>query len=482
MTRRITRREAIKRVGRSATAGVMAAGLGNHARAEASPRRRGRANILFILADDLGYGDLGCYGQKQIQTPHIDRMASEGVRFTQAYAGSTVCAPSRCALMTGLHCGHARIRGNARVPLLPKDHTVAEVLKHAGYATGIIGKWGLGEAGTTGIPNRKGFDEWFGYLNQGNAHNYYPPFLWRNEAKIELKGNGPSYEYYSRDAATHQIGPQGSRRRYSHDLFTTAAIDFVRRHRTEPFFLYLAYTIPHANNELGAVTGDGMEVPDYGPYADRPWPNPQKGYAAMITRMDRDIGKLLATLKELGIDEDTIIFFSSDNGPHREGGADPNFFDSNGPLRGIKRDLYEGGIRVPMIVRWPGKIRAGTVSDRVWAFWDFLPTAADIAGVEPPPNIDGVSILPVLLGRPQRNHDYLYWEFHERGFTQAVRLGDWKAVRFGTREPIELYDLRTDIGERHNLADRHPDVVAKIEAILKTARTESFEFPIRERK
>jgi arylsulfatase A-like enzyme len=441
-----------------------------------------RPNIIFILADDLGYGDLGCYGQRLIRTPSLDRMAMEGVRFTQAYAGSTVCAPSRCALMTGLHTGHARVRGNALVPLEPEDRTVAEVLKEAGYATGIVGKWGLGEAGTTGIPNKQGFDEWFGYLNQGDAHNYYPPFLWRNQEKVEIKGNGPPYDRYSLEAAKRQIGPGGRRTEYSHDLFTAEALDFVRRHHARPFFLYLAYTIPHANNELGTVTGDGMEVPDYGPYANESWPKPEKGRAAMIARMDRDIGKLTVLLKQLGIDDKTVIFFSSDNGTHREGGYKPEFFKSSGPLRGIKRDLYEGGIRVPTIVRWPGRIKAGTVSDQVWAFWDFLPTAAEIAGASPPAGIDGISMLPALLGRPQKNHEYVYWEFHERGFKQAVRMGDWKAVRFGINGPIELYDLKTDIGERNNIAAEHPDVVAKIEAILKTVRTDSKEFPIGEKK
>ncbi|MBN1342545.1 MAG: arylsulfatase [Phycisphaerae bacterium] len=444
-------------------------------------------NIIFILADDLGYGDLGCYGQKQIQTPNLDRFAAEGVRFTQAYAGSTVCAPSRCCLMTGRDTGHARIRGNARVPLLPKDVTVAEVLKQAGYATGIVGKWGLGEAETTGIPTRQGFDEWFGYLNQRNAHNHYPHFLWRNEKKVLLKGNlgsgeaGKPYDEYGLEAAKLQTGPDGKRREYSQDLFTAEALDFVARHHRGPFFLYLAYTIPHANNEGGRATGNGMEVPDYGPYADKPWRDPQKGHAAMITRMDRDIGRLMAKLRELGIDKDTIVFFSSDNGPHREGGALPDFFDSNGAVKGIKRDLYEGGIRVPTMARWPGKIKAGTVSDQAWAFWDFLPTAAELAGVKPPAGIEGLSIVPTLVGTPgQRQHEYLYWEFHEGASKQAVRMGDWKAVRLGPGKPLELYDLKTDIGEEHDVAREHPDVVAKIEGILKGARTESEPWPIRD--
>jgi len=424
-----------------------------------------RPNIIFILADDLGYGDLGCYGQKLIRTPNLDRLAREGVRFTQAYAGSTVCAPSRCVLMTGLHTGHARVRGNALVPLLPEDRTVAKMLKEAGYVTGIVGKWGLGEPNTPGVPNRQGFDEWFGYLNQGHAHDYYPQYLWRNEQKVTIEGN-----------------LNGAKKEYSNDLFTREALDFIRRHRKGPFFLYLTFTLPHANNELGAKTGNGMEVPTDAPYSNESWPQQQKNHAAMITRLDGEVGKVMAVLKELGIDDHTVVFFSSDNGPHREGGAKPEFFRSSGPLRGIKRDLYEGGIRVPMIVRWPGKITPGTVSDQVWAFWDFLPTAAAIAGVRPPPAIDGISMLPALLAKPQKSHDDLYWEFHERGFKQAVRMGDWKAIRFGIEGPIELYDLKTEIGEQHNIAAAHPNVVARIEAILKTARTESKDFPIRERK
>jgi arylsulfatase A-like enzyme len=421
-------------------------------------------NIIFILADDLGYGDLGCYGQETIATPHLDRMAAEGIRFTQAYAGSTVCAPSRCCLMTGKHTGHARVRGNARFPLLPEDTTVAELLKSAGYRTALIGKWGLGEAHTTGIPNRKGFDTFYGYLNQQHAHNFYPHHLWQNEREVFLIDNwGPA------------------RRQYSHDLFTARALDYVDKNRHSPFFLYLSYTVPHANNELGRETGDGMEVPDYGPSASKPWKDPLKGFAGMVHRLDRDVGALLDRLKDAGIDDNTVVFFSSDNGPHREGGNDPDFFRSSGPLRGIKRDLYEGGIRVPTLARWPGKIRAGQVSDQVWSFWDFLPTAAELAGAPAPTGIDGISMAPALLGKPQRNHEFLYWEFHERGFTQAVRMGHWKGVRFGTREPLELYNLAEDLGETTNVAARHPGVVAKIEAYLRRARTDSKEFPVKER-
>ncbi|MGQ9730729.1 MAG: arylsulfatase [Candidatus Zipacnadales bacterium] len=425
------------------------------------PRRH--PNIIFILADDLGYGDLGCYGQRVIQTPNLNRMAAEGIRFTDCYAGSTVCAPSRCALMTGLHTGHCTVRGNARVPLRADDITVAELLKSAGYVTGIIGKWGLGEPDTTGIPTRQGFDHWFGYLNQNHAHNYYPEYLWRNEEQITLEQN-----------------LHGQRAEYSHDLFTQEALEFITQHCAEPFFLYLAYTIPHANNELGRETGNGMEVPSDAPYSDQKWPQPQKGYAAMITRMDRDIGTLLSLLRELHIDDQSIIFFSSDNGPHKEGGADPAFFRSSGPLRGYKRDLYEGGIRVPMIVRWPGMIQPGQVSDHPWAFWDFLPTACQLASVRPPAGIDGISILPVLFGRKAKRHDFMYWEFHERGFHQAVRMGRWKAVRKGTKQPLELYDLTADISETQDIASEHHDIVATIEDYLQTARTDSEAFPISE--
>lgn len=431
-----------------------------------------KPNIIIILADDFGYGDLGSYGQKLIRTPHLDRLAKEGIRFTDFYAGSPVCAPSRASLMTGLHQGHAYIRGNTtqspvpgqsgpaarRLPLRPRDVTVAEVLKAAGYATGVIGKWGLGEPDTTGVPDRQGFDYFFGYLNQTHAHNYYPDYLWRNRERVAV--------------------PKGT---YSHDLFTEEAVQFIRRERARPFFLYLAYTLPHANNELGRETGNGMEVPTDAPYTRESWPQQQKNYAAMVTRMDTDIGKLLALLKELGLDDDTAVFFSSDNGPQGrdEGGFDPDFFRSHGALRGIKRDLYEGGIRVPLLARWPGKFEAGRVSRQACANWDFLPTAAALAGVKPPTGIDGVSMLPTLLGRRQREREYFYWEFHEGEFAQAARLGSWKAVRKGFDAPVELYDLRTDIGETRNLAAAQPRVVRRVEEILKAARTESEFWPAR---
>jgi len=439
--------------------------------AAAAPAQR-RPNIIFIQADDLGYGDLSCYGQLKFKTPNIDRLAAEGMRFTQYYAGSTVCAPSRSALMTGQHTGHTRIRGNARYPLSPEDVTVAEVLKSAQYKTALIGKWGLGEAGTTGVPNLQGFDYFFGYLNQRHAHNYYPTFLWRNEEQVKLRNVVPDEDKEGAGNSTNRLD-------YSHDLIAEESLKFIEQNSRSPFFLYLAFTIPHANNEAGKK---GMEVPDQGEFASKDWPEQERAKAAMITRMDRDVGRLMALIKKLGIDDNTIVFFTSDNGPHREGGADPDFFDSNGPLRGIKRDLYEGGIRVPMIARWPKRIKAGAKSDQVWAHWDFLPTAAEIAGVKPPANpanIDGVSMLNALLGLRQRGHEFLYWEFHERGFSQAVRMGDWKAVRNAPDSPLELYDLKNDLGEQNNVAVKHPEVVKKIEDYLKTARTESELWPTR---
>jgi len=430
-----------------------------------------KPNIIFILADDLGYGDLGCYGQKEIKTPNIDRLAEQGLRFTDHYAGSTVCAPSRCCLMTGFHTGHAYIRGNSEVkpmgqrPLPAGTATVAGLLKEAGYTTALIGKWGLGGPDSAGIPNRQGFDHFFGYLCQRHAHNYYPEFLFRNREKVPLQGN--QVENPRPDGAGKSI----EKASYSHDLCVQEALTFVERNKNNPFFLYLAVTIPHANNEAGS---EGMEVPSDEPYTDREWPRQQKNHAAMITRLDRDVGRLMAQLKRLGIDRQTLVIFTSDNGPHREGGADPEYFNSNGPLRGIKRDLYEGGIRVPMIAHWPGKIAPGSVTGHVSAFWDFLPTAAQVAGIPAPADIDGISYLPGLLGRKQEKHEFLYWEFHEgRASKQAVRTGHWKAVRLRPGAELELYNLQDDIAEQHDIAGRHPDIVARIENYLKTARTES---------
>ncbi len=420
-------------------------------------------NIIFIMADDLGYGDLGCFGQTTLRTPNIDRLAAGGMKCTSVYAGATVCAPSRCSLMTGRHQGHATVRGNKNpeVPLRPGDVTVAETLKQAGYATALYGKWGVGGPVTLGRPNAQGFDDFYGYLSQWHAHMHFPSHLWENESERFISENF-----------------SGRRAIFAHEQFTARALDFLDAHHDQPFFLYLPYAVPHTNNELGRFTGDGMEVPDYLSYADRDWPNPEKGFAAMVEYLDRDVGRLVEKLQELKIDENTIIFFTSDNGPHQEGGHRVDFFDSNGPLRGFKRDLYEGGVRVPTIVRWPGKIQAGAVSDEPWAFWDVLATCADLAGVEPP-ETDGISYLPTLLGREQtERHEYFYWEFHERGFKQAVRIGKWKGVRLAPSQPTEIYDLDADIGEQRDVADANPAIVKRIEAIFASARTPSKDFPV----
>lgn len=435
------------------------------------PEEARKPNIIFIMADDLGYGDLGCYGQEVVQTPNIDQLAAEGMRFTDAYAGSTVCAPSRCCLMTGMHTGHAWIRGNARFPLRARDVTVAEVLKTAGYRTGLMGKWGLGEPDSSGIPNRQGFDEFYGYLNQGNAHNYYPEYLWDNMTQSPLRN------VVSKDEPRYAIEKVD----YSHDLVAEKALDFVKRNHADPFFLYLALTIPHANNEGGRVSGDGMEVPDYGDYADKDWPNQQKGFAAMVSRMDKDVGRLMALLKELNIDEDTLVIFTSDNGPHKEGGNDPTWFKSSGILRGIKRDLYEGGIRVPMIARWPEKVAPGSECSIPCALWDFLPTAADIAGVYTPSGLDGTSWMPLLTQDPSFQYEprNLYWEFHEQGFKQAVRKGRWKGVWFRKDDKFEIYDLYRDPMESTDLAEHHPGLVQEFRDYITAAHTPSELFPVK---
>lgn len=486
--KKINRRDFLSLAAGSAAAATLAGCVSELAEGGKIPAKK--PNIIYILADDLGYGDLGCYGQKEIATPNLDKMAAEGIRFTQHYAGNAVCAPSRCCLMTGMHGGHARIRANSAlmhggdariwvnstVPLEPCDVTIAELLKKAGYTTALVGKWGLGEEGTTGIPNRKGFDYFYGYLNQIRAHNYYPEWLWRNQEKIKLANE----VVFAKHGYAKGIGTASTNRaEYSPELFAKEALNFVARNKEQPFFLYLACTIPHANDEASILNRHGMEVPDYGIYKDKNWPEVQKGYAAAITWMDKDIGRMLAELQSLGLDKNTLVMFSSDNGPHKEGGFDPTFFNSSGSLRGIKGDLYEGGIRVPMIAYWPGKIKPGSVTDFVSAFWDVLPTCTELAGVASPKNIDGISMVPTLLGRPkkQKEHKFLYWEFHEHGPGQAVRMGDWKAVRLSPHEPLELYNLAEDRAEKHNIADMHPDVVAVIKAYLKTARTDSEYWP-----
>ena len=439
----------------------------------------GKPNIIFILADDLGYGDVGCYGQKRIKTPNIDRMAAEGMRFTDALCRRTVCAPSRCVLMTGLHQGHARVRGNTPAAdpgaaLLASDVTVARVLKDAGYKTGLIGKWGLGEQTNNkqGLPRKQGFDYFFGYLRQGHAHNYYTDYLWRNESKLKLPNVISTDPALKGNVAEKKV-------QYSHDLFAEDALKFVRDHRDGPFFLDLSFTIPHANDEAG---DKGMEVPDYGEYANLDWPEPQKGHAAMISRMDGDVGRLLALLHELKLDDNTLVIFTSDNGPHKEGGNDPDFNDSNGPLRGYKGNVYEGGIREPFIARWPSRVPAGKTSDSPITFADMMPTLAALCGGKTPAKIDGLDFSPTLFGseQPELADRFLYWEFDRDGVqAQSSRRNKWKAVRDAKTKKIELFDLSADIGEKHDLAKDHPEIVTKFEKYFHTARTDSREWPMK---
>jgi arylsulfatase A-like enzyme len=436
-----------------------------------------RPNLIVILADDLGYGDLGCYGQTRIRTPRLDRMAAEGARFTRYYAGSTVCAPSRSVLMQGLHTGHCRVRGNAgrqnplAQSLRPEDVTVAKVLKTAGYTTGLVGKWGLGDmAGAeVGLPRSQGFDEFFGYLNQHHAHNYYPTFLWRNEHRHPLANVVPNEDWAGG-------GRSSNKAQYSADLIADEAISFIERHQHRPFFLCFTPTLPHANNEAGK---EGMEIPDFGEYRDLDWPSAAKGHAAMVTRLDRDVGRILDLLGRLNLDTRTLVVFTSDNGPHREGGNQPDFNDSNGPLRGIKRDLYEGGIRVPMIVRWPTRVAAGVLRSEVCWAADLLPTAAELAGIRPPSGLDGRSLARGLLGgRAPRRSAPLYWEFHEGGFKQAVLDGPWKAVRLAPTQPVELYHLASDPGETRDLAAEQPRRAGRLARSMDRQHHESPDWPV----
>lgn len=452
-----------------------------------------KPNLIFILADDLGYGDLGCFGQEKIQTPQLDQMAAEGMKLTNFYAGSTVCAPSRSVLMTGQHTGRTWVRGNSREAdaqtLRPEDVTVAEKFKDAGYATALIGKWGLGELGTTGHPNEQGFDYFYGYLNQRHAHNYYPTFLIRNQEKVPLK-NTVATEWAAKQKAENLPddgagwAPPEGRIEYSHDLIADEAINWVDQKAggEQPFFLYLALTIPHANNEGTRGTGNGQEVPNYGIYSEEDWTEPNKGQAAMITRMDRDIGRLLAKLREKGVAENTLVLFSSDNGHHKEGGNDPEFFDANGPITGMKRDLTEGGIRVPTLAWWPGKIAPGSVSDHVGYSGDLMATACALTDQDVPENTQSISFLPTLLGKPeeQKQHEYLYWEFYEKGSRQAVRFGDWKAIR----EPmftgeVQLYNLAEDLAEETDVSGEKPDVVAKAVRFMEEAHQDNPNWVVR---
>ena len=438
-------------------------------------------NIIWIMADDLGYGDLGSYAQTQILTPNLDRIASEGMRFTDAYSGAPSCAPSRSVLMTGQHAGRTRVWWNYSLGLWDEDVTVAELLGASGYATALIGKWGLGEEDSPGAPWRQGFDYFFGYLNQGHAQNYYPEFLIRNPGtRVPLNNVVVPAPYNDRDL----VGVATQREDYSHDLFISDALDWVESRENTPFFLYLALTIPHANTaarrwvipeELaGHRERKGMEVPDAGAYQNEDWPGPQKGTAAMITRMDAGVGQIIDKLKELNIDEQTVVFFTSDNGPHSQGGNDSRFFNSNGPLQGEKGSLHDGGIRVPMIVRWPGRVPAGTVSNLVWYFADFLPTMAELVGFENPDGIDGASILPDLLGGSSRIGDRLiYWWNGRR--VDGARWGSWKAVRESMDQPLELFDLHQDLGERNDVASTNQDVATTMLDYMASAVTNEIE-------
>ncbi|MCG6187637.1 arylsulfatase [Maribellus maritimus] len=445
-------------------------------------KENSKPNIIYILADDLGYGDLSCYGQKLFSTPNIDKMASEGMLFTQHYAGATVCAPSRSSLMTGQTTGHTPVRGNKAAkpegqwPIPDSTFTIAEMLKKEGYVTGAFGKWGLGYPGSKGDPNMQGFDEFYGYNCQRKAHNYYPAYLWHNQNKVILnENNGDKLIKYAPELIHHE------------------ALQFIEQNRNKPFFMYYPNIIPHAEllppetlikkfrgKFLPEKSFDGTE-PDEKGFRDGSYgtqPEGHAAFAAMVTLLDKQVGDIFTKLKELGIDDNTLVIFSSDNGPHLEAGADPDYFDSNGPLRGYKRDLYEGGIREPMIAWYPGKIKAGTTSDHVSAFWDVMPTIAELVEIETPKNIDGISFLPTLLGqKEQQQHDFLYWEFHERGGTQAVRKGDWKAVLFVENGQFELYNLSNDKEERNNVAKDFPEVVGELKRLMREARISSKTFP-----
>jgi len=495
------RREFLKTVG----VGTSAIGMQNFI--HCSKNGSGKPNIIYILADDLGYAELGCYGQEKIKTPNIDKLAAEGIRFTQHYSGSPVCAPSRCVLLTGKHTGHAYIRDNDELSergdvwrdpdlegqrhLLPNTTTIGTLLQNAGYTTGAIGKWGLGGPGSTGEPNMQGFDHWYGYLCQRVAHNYYPTHLWKNGEKHILEGNDYFFPHQKlpadkdpNDKASYE---EYSGKQYSMDFMVEEALGFIRENKNKPFFLYLPFPVPHVSiqvpeDSLQEYEGTFPETPYKGEKGYLPHPAPRAAFAAMITRMDKGIGKIMTLLKELGIDNDTLVVFSSDNGPTFNGGSDSEFFNSAGPLRGLKVSLYEGGIRVPMIARWPGKIKQGSESNHVSAFWDVLPTLTDLTGIETPGNIDGISMVPALLGESERQkqHEYLYWEL---GGRQAVRMGDWKAQRKGVDQKIELFNLHNDIGETKDVSDSNPEIVARIEDIMKNGRTESALFPIvREKK
>ncbi len=419
-------------------------------------------NVIYILSDDLAQGDIGAYGQKIIQTPRLDRMAAEGTRFTQTYCGTTVCAPSRASLMTGLHSGHCPIRGNWEIkpegqkPLPAEIITVAEIFKSASYATACTGKWGMGFFDTTGSPLQQGFDRFFGYNCQRHAHTYFPTYLWDGDQRVELPGNDGK-----------SVG-----KTYAQNLIQKQTLDFVRSHKSKPFFLYYAITLPHANHEID----------DLGLYADKPWSLREKSYAAQVTRIDSDVGALLDLLKELGIDDNTLVILTGDNGSSFSPGSDigKRFNQASNGLRGYKRSLYEGALRQACIARWPGKVPAGRVSAEAWAFWDFLPTAAELVGKTLPAECktDGLSLVSHFKGGPAPQRDSFYWELHEGTPIQAIRFGDWKAVKNGPTAQVELYDLAKDPAEKTNIATAHPDQVAKALALMKQHHAPSSDWPL----
>ena len=431
--------------------------------APAQTRPPARPNVIFILADDLGYGDAGCYGQKLIKTPNIDRLASEGLRFTQAYAGGPVCTPSRSVLMTGLHNGHTPARDNVphyHTYLQEEDVTVAEVLQQAGYRCGGVGKWSLGDPGTVGRATHQGFDTWFGYLNQDHAHYYYPEYLDDGEGRLELPGNSRS------------------RQHYSHDLLVDRALQFIRESKDEPFFLYGAFTLPHFSAD--EEDKDRFAVPSTAPYTHMDWDDKAKKYAAMVHRLDGAVGRIVDLVDELDLARKTLIVFTSDNGGHAEVWKE---FDTNGPLRGYKRHMTEGGIRVPFIARWPGTVPAGRVSHEIITFQDMMPTFAELAGATCPEEVDGTSVVDALRGgRVKHPHEYLYWDYgHCRTrYDQAVRMDKWKGIRLGRDSRLQLYDLDADIGEENDVSDEHPDVVRRLERIMDAAATPSDRYPIGE--
>lgn len=474
------RRDFLKVVG--AAAAVQSSILVSGASSMADPMAAKRKpNIIYILADDLGYAEVGCYGQKKIKTPNIDKLCAEGMKFTDHYSGNPVCAPSRCSFMTGMHTGHTEVRGNKQIGgaegwklgattggqwnIKEDTVTVVKLMKKAGYTTGAFGKWGLGTYGGTGAPDKQGFDDFYGYICQRQAHTYYPNHLWNN-GKIE---RFPENE-------------NGKEVTYSQDKIAEHAREFLKRNKDKPFFLYVPFTIPHVSlqvpeESLKEYRGLWPEIPFPGD-GYFPHPTPRAAYAAMVSHMDRDVGSLVKLVKDFGLEEDTLIIFTSDNGPTFNGGSDSKFFESAGPFRGLKCSAYEGGIRIPFIARWKGKIKPGTVSNHISAFWDMMPTFCDIAGTATPKGIDGISILPTLMGQPkkQKEHEYLYWEYVRQ---QAIRMGDWKAYRKSPDSEMELYNLRTDIAESIDLAEKEPKIAAKMRKLLTDARTESDLFPIK---